>query len=266
MGQTKISYADYTHNGWWGCTHVEGSPACKGACYAEDVARHYHPKLKLWDGGILPQRDEYWGKPLGWNRKAEREDRRRRVFCMSMGDWAEGRPAQAPYLERLWTLIESTQMLDWLMLTKRPQLIGKLMPERIRRLARVWQGTTAENQRWLDRRCERLKLIEADVYWSCEPLVERIKLPADFLALGPRAWVVCGGMSGPHAKATPLNPDWARDLRDQCLAHCVRFHMKQMSGLHPHDCDIPEDLRIRQYPQGYPDTGFEKLPALRIVG
>ena len=38
-------------------------------------------------------------------------------------------------------------------------------------------------------------------------------------------WVIVGGESGPNAR--PMNPDWARSLRDQCVAAGVPFFMKQ---------------------------------------
>jgi protein gp37 len=38
-------------------------------------------------------------------------------------------------------------------------------------------------------------------------------------------WVIVGGESGPGAR--PMNPDWARSLRDQCVAAGVAFHFKQ---------------------------------------
>jgi protein gp37 len=37
--------------------------------------------------------------------------------------------------------------------------------------------------------------------------------------------VICGGESG--AGARPMHPDWARSLRDQCIAARVPFHFKQ---------------------------------------
>ena len=62
-------------------------------------------------------------------------------------------------------------------------------------------------------------------------------------------WVVCGGESGPGAR--PMDLEWARDLRDQCRDAGVPFWMKQMGG-HPNKRarfeDIPEDLRIREFP------------------
>src|SRR5579875_2035473 len=41
-------------------------------------------------------------------------------------------------------------------------------------------------------------------------------------------WVICGGESGIDAR--PMNPDWARSLRDQCLSAGVPFFFNQWGG------------------------------------
>ncbi|MDO9006318.1 MAG: phage Gp37/Gp68 family protein [Aquabacterium sp.] len=46
-------------------------------------------------------------------------------------------------------------------------------------------------------------------------------------------WVICGGESGPHAR--PMHPDWARSLRDQCVAAGVPFLFKQWGEWAPDD-------------------------------
>ena len=265
MGEnSKISWTNHTFNCWHGCTRVGDDPACGPTeqfpdgdiCYAESFAARvgYGPnpidakKFPIW--GAHEQRrffgDKHWNEPLKWNRLAEQAGVRARVFCMSMGDWAEGRPDQQEHLVRLWDLILQTPWLDWLMLTKRPQLINKLCPLRSQR---VWQGVTTVTQKWFDIRWEHLKRVDAEIYWlSVEPMMERITLAPDFLRLGPRAWVICGGQSGHNV--VHMKPDDARHLRDQCLAHGVRFHMKQMSGRTSAELEaIPDDLRIREYPQ-----------------
>jgi hypothetical protein len=38
-------------------------------------------------------------------------------------------------------------------------------------------------------------------------------------------WVIVGGESGPGAR--PMHPDWARSIRDQCVAVGVPFVFKQ---------------------------------------
>jgi hypothetical protein len=49
---------------------------------------------------------------------------------------------------------------------------------------------------------------------SCEPLLGELEIRR-WLADGLE-WVIAGGESGPGAR--PMHPDWARSLRDQCLA------------------------------------------------
>lgn len=41
-------------------------------------------------------------------------------------------------------------------------------------------------------------------------------------------WVIVGGESGPGAR--PMDPAWARSLRDQCTSAGVAFHFKQWGG------------------------------------
>jgi protein gp37 len=56
--------------------------------------------------------------------------------------------------------------------------------------------------------------------------------------------VICGGESGAGARL--MKKRWARQLRDECHEADVAFFMKQMTGKAP----IPEDLLVRQFPQG----------------
>lgn len=44
-------------------------------------------------------------------------------------------------------------------------------------------------------------------------------------------WVICGGESGPGAR--PMHPDWARSVRDQCVAAGVPFFFKQWGAFEP---------------------------------
>lgn len=55
-------------------------------------------------------------------------------------------------------------------------------------------------------------------------------------------WVICGGESGPGAR--PMNPAWARALRDQCAAAGVPFFFKQHGEWAPIDSPInnPNDV------------------------
>jgi protein gp37 len=44
-------------------------------------------------------------------------------------------------------------------------------------------------------------------------------------------WVIVGGESGPNAR--PIETDWIREVRDQCVADGVAFFFKQWGGLRP---------------------------------
>jgi protein gp37 len=243
--ETGIAWTDHTFSPWWGCTKVEGSPACEH-CYAESfsIRTGYGPKpvdsakFPIW--GAYERRrffgDQHWRQPVLWDKAARNNGKKTFVFCASMGDWAEGRPDQRASLERLWRLQAETPNLVWLMLTKRPQLINKLCPaygpEQAPAVRRRWHGVTAETQAWLDLRWERLRDVISPVYWlSMEPLFERIQLPDDFLSLGRRAWVIAGGESG--GRARPMDPTWPRYLRDQCQEAGVPFFFKQWGEWSP---------------------------------
>lgn len=126
-------------------------------------------------------------------------------------------------------------------------------------LSNVWLGTSVENQKYADLRIPALLDTPAAVRWlSCEPLLGPVDLGIDdphagherdevaayqYICLtcstedneveyfrrepggGGIDWVVVGGESGPGAR--PMNPDWARSLRDQCTAAGVPFFFKQ---------------------------------------
>lgn len=250
----------YSFNPWWGCNEV--SPACDH-CYARVFDRrlggsHWGPPA------TTPRRffgDAHWAQPLAWNRKAEREGIRRRVFCASMADVFEFDPTGQLDAQRarLWELIAATPWLDWLLLTKRPQLVMGMVPWGEQWPENVWLGTTVETQRWADLRVPVILRIPARVrFLSVEPLLGPVNLTTMHIPGQPRhdtvylagnaltgewrnyngpvnlppiSWVICGGESGPHAR--PMHPAWAQSLKDQCQAADVPFFFKQWGAWGP---------------------------------
>lgn len=160
-------------------------------------------------------------------------------------------------------------------------------------LSNVWLGVSVEDQKTADERIPILLETPAAVRWlSCEPLLGPIDLSSvewpnkgghrvDVLAggywnvapylLGARSarlgepqggftnhsdmntidWVVCGSESG--ANARPMNEQWARSMREHCLAAGVPFFMKQLSGAGGRPikdmAQFPADLRVQEYPE-----------------
>lgn len=223
---SSIEWTHHTFNPWWGCTKI--SPACDH-CYAAALARRFNRADWGPDATRVPASEERWKEPLKWNRAAEALGERARVFCLSMGDVFEKRLELDSLRARLWKLIEETPSLDWQLLTKRPGNVLGMVPWTTPWPANVWIGTTAENQKWAERRLPLLVEIPAAVrFASCEPLLEAIDL-TDWLARpGMKQgvdWVIAGGESG--AGARPASLSSVRSIREQCMEAGVPFFFKQ---------------------------------------
>src|SRR5262249_52604711 len=185
-----------------GCTKI--SPACDH-CYAEAWSKRTG-QVK-W--GNHPRRrttKSYWQNPIKWNAKAHEFKRehghRQRVFCASLADVFDN---QVPPEWRvdLFALIRECDELDWLVLTKRPQNILKMLPADWGNGYRnVWLGVTAENQMFFDQRWKFLQNIPATIkFISYEPALGPLRLPK----VGPLPdWIITGGESGGGAR--PLKP------------------------------------------------------------
>lgn len=252
---SRIEWCDHTFNPWQGCTKI--SPACDN-CYAESWAKR--SGLVQW--GNHPRRRAsaaYWQQPLKWNRQAACDGVRRKVFCASLADVFDN---QAPeeWRQDLWELIERTPSLDFLLLTKRPQNIAKMLPYDHPIRDRIWLGTTVENDDEAARRIPIIATERARVrFLSCEPLLSNIRFGQLLAGIN---WVICGGESGP--KARPYAYDWALSLIEQCAAAGVACFHKQV-GAHPIGFDgrrvhlrnkkgndpgvWPAELRVRQFPR-----------------
>jgi protein gp37 len=234
MGETTaIEWCDHTFNPWWGCAHV--SPGCVN-CYAETLSKRWGNDVWGKGGSRRFFGDTHWNEPLKWNRKAEAEGVRRRVFCGSMMDVFEDRPDLISPRARLFQTISQTPHLDWLLLTKRPENSARLTPLLWAMAGwpkNIWLGTSVEDQKRADERIPKLLEIPAIIrFLSCEPLLGPVDLEP-WLSQPVRTldWVIVGGESGP--KARPMDPEWARSLRDECVCPEVAFFFKQWGGPTP---------------------------------
>jgi protein gp37 len=255
---SKIEWTDHTFNPWIGCQKV--SAGCEH-CYAEAMMDHRYGRVRWGPHGERKRTaPSTWRGPIKWHNQAPEflaaTDRPQRVFCASLADVFDNQ-VPAKWRADLWALIRSTPHMDWLLLTKRPENIRKMLPDDWGLGWRnVWLGTTCEDHENAERRVPLLSSVPAfRRFLSCEPMIAPIKLnrleipwkpdqPGTMNALlyDRIHWVICGGESG--ASPREMDPDWARDLRDQCASFKVAFFMKQMTGKKP----IPDDLLIRQFP------------------
>jgi len=228
MGQnSQIAWTHHTFNPWWGCTKV--SAACKH-CYAEAWSKRMGQSV--W-GAKAKRRffgEKHWSEPVKWNARAEQSGARFRVFCASMADVFEERRELDAWREQLWALIEITPGLDWLLLTKRPEAVRRLVRWRGKWPANLWLGTTVEDQECAEARLPYLAELPAFVrFVSAEPLLGPIDMRP---WLGSVVnWVITGGESGPRSRLS--SPSWFRSLLAQCKAAEVPFYFQQWGDWAP---------------------------------
>lgn len=289
MGQqTDIEWTHHTWSPWWGCTKV--SPGCAN-CYADSWATRWG--YDAW-GPRAPRRffgDKHWNNPRRWDRDAAAAGERRRVFP-SMCDPLEEREDLTDPLMRFCTLIEETPHLDWLLLTKRPENIDRLLPTYwfhqggARFPRNLWMGTSIENQATADARIPHLLRCPAPVrFLSCEPLLGAVDLvlPAHNMGfINNIAWVIVGGESGTRSRQCHI--EWIESIVKQCASAAVPCFVKQL-GKHPtffddgdgaggriyelrvsrpdfpHDITDPKGGDLEEFPA---DLRVRQLPAVKV--
>jgi protein gp37 len=227
MKNSAIEWTNHTFNPWIGCTKV--SPACEH-CYAWWQEDHRFHRVVWGPGQIrIRTKPEYWRQPHRWNRDAERDGVRARVFCASLADVFDGEMPETLNAWRadLWKLIEQTPFLDWLLLTKRPGNIERMVPWRDEWPQNVWLGVSVENDEWARRRLPIFSRLPSVVrFISAEPLLGEISLSNYAID-----WVIAGGESGIGFR--PPQIEHLRGLRDQCQQRGVAFFFKQWGGRSP---------------------------------
>jgi protein gp37 len=251
---TAIKWTDHTFNPWMGCTKV--SPGCDH-CYAEALGKRTGRVQWGDDAERVVTSDAYWKNPLKWNRQAEAEGRRHRVFCASMADVFERRADVLDARGALFNLIDETPWLDWQLLTKRPENVRGMVPYDWTCHddcwpANAWIGTTVEDQQRADERIPHLLDIPARVrFLSCEPLLGEVRL-SRWLFDGPERtdaihWVIVGGESG--AGHRPLDLRHARILQRSCANASVPFFFKQVGGRTPTaGGDLLDGVAYKEFP------------------
>lgn len=255
---SKIEWTDHTFNPWIGCTKVSiavtGGGGCDH-CYAEvsTPARVLRSKgAETWgtDAPRVRTSRANWALPKRWNAQADaffaQHGRRQRVFCASLADVFDN-AAPDEWRNDLFTLLEVTPNLDWLVLTKRIGNVAKMVPARWLEPggwpAHVRLGITICNQPEADRDISKLLALPSPNFLSMEPLLGPVSLrrwldvvPPGMPRIFPLAhtvglstplldWVIVGGESGLGAR--PMSIQWARELREQCSAAGVPFLFKQ---------------------------------------
>jgi len=166
----------------------------------------------------------------------------------------------------LFQAIEATPNLIWLLLTKRPENIISMVPANWNMHQypeNLCLMTSCEDQKRANERIPVLLDVPAEYHGlSCEPLLGPIDLKEAFFSACYIDWVIVGGESGPGAR--PMHPEWARDLRDQCVGADIPFFLKQWGNwVHAGDNRFaPDEGRVEWFDMGDDDGAIR----MRNVG
>ena len=236
--KTGIEWTDATWNPVTGCTKI--SAGCDN-CYAERFAERFrgvkdHPFEAGFDLTLRPARLE---QPLKWQKPMM-------IFVNSMSDLFH-KKIPFDYVEKVFATMEQAHWHTFQVLTKRSsrmrdfvktRYVDRKVPENI------WLGTSVEDGSKKSR-IQHVRDTNATVrFLSIEPLIG----PMGKIDLSGIHWVIVGGESGPRAR--PIDPDWVREVRDQCVKEEVPFFFKQWGGFSPKSNGRKLDKRKwDQYPR-----------------
>lgn len=222
MGDTtSIEWTDATWNPVTGCTKI--SAGCDH-CYAERFSERFrgtsgHPFEMGFDLALRPERLD---QPLRWRAP-------RMVFVNSMSDLFH-KEVPKEFIARVCDTMERAHWHTYQVLTKRSSLMRDFLRRRYVSSSsplHMWFGVSIEDASNMTR-IRHLQDTPACVrFLSIEPLIG----PIGTLDLNGIDWVIVGGESGPGAR--PMNSEWVRDVRDQCLESGVAFFFKQWGGARP---------------------------------
>lgn len=248
--RTGIEWTDATWNPVTGCTRL--TAGCDH-CYAFVLA---HRRLRDVYLRAAPVRDtaetradpfavRLWRDrlraPLRWRES-------RMVFVNSMSDLFH-HDVPDGFVREVFEVMLTADWHVYQVLTKRParavrfwRKYGALLGSQSIP-SHIWMGTSVESQD-VTYRVRQIGELSAEIrFLSCEPLLGPLDLDLDCLH-----WVIVGGESG--AGFRPMQPEWARSIRDQCLSAGVPFFFKQWGGHTPKAGGNRLDRRVwRQYPE-----------------
>lgn len=266
MAETNIEWATHTWNPTTGCDRV--SPGCDH-CYALTLAKRLKgmgsakyqndgdPKTS-GPGFLATEHPDTLTDPLSWRKP-------RKVFVNSMSDLFHERIGDE-FIARVFAVMAAASTHTFQVLTKRhgrmrsllsdPEFVAAVRRERYKLphtvvttgpswpLLNVWLGVSVEDQKWANTRIPALLDTPAAVrFLSCEPLLGPVDLTPwttwgdgslrydEPPVVSGLRWVIAGGESGDGFR--PVDGEWVRALRDQCVEAEVAFLFKQWGGRTP---------------------------------
>jgi protein gp37 len=173
-------------------------------------------------GFDLTLRPERIGEPLRWRAP-------RMIFVNSMSDLFH-KEIPDEFIARVCDTMERARWHVFQLLTKRSFKMRDFLRRRYPGVCgplHMWFGVSVEDGSKKSRIRHLQETPAGKRFVSIEPLIG----PMGDLDLTGIDWVIVGGESGPGARS--MDPEWVRDVRDQCIENGVAFFFKQWGGLRP---------------------------------
>jgi len=214
-GKSSIEWTEATWNPVTGCSKI--SPGCKH-CYANRLALRLQAigQYNYRNGFQVTLHPHMLEIPLGWKKS-------RTIFVNSMSDLFH-QEVPLEFIQSVFATMRAAFWHRFQVLTKRPERV-KILDQQLNWAENIWMGTSVESRSFVSR-IDQLRETSAHVkFLSLEPLLGTLS----GLNLRGIDWVIVGGESGPGAR--PMNPDWAREIRDQCVSQNIPFFFKQWGGV-----------------------------------
>ena len=213
--KSTIEWTESTWNPVTGCTKI--SSGCKN-CYAERMAKRLQAmgQANYKNGFALTLQEHALELPLKWKKPQT-------IFVNSMSDLFH-KDVKEEFIQKVFNVMIRAPWHTFQVLTKRAERLAQIS-DRLPWSKNIWMGVSVENEKYKDR-IDCLRYTEANVkFISFEPLIGSVGK----VNLKNIDWAIVGGESGPGARY--MDPEWAIDLRDQCLKQKVPFFFKQWGGV-----------------------------------
>ena len=226
MSKSSIEWTESTWNPVAGCTVI--SPGCTN-CYAMRMAARLEAmgQAKYKDTTRVSGGRAKWNGRITLDLKSLLTPRDwkvgRMIFVNSMSDiFHDDVPLE--FLKQVFQVMQDTPQHTYQVLTKRAENLERHAKE-LPWPSNVWMGVSVENADYTWRIDHLRRTPAAIKFLSLEPLLG----PLEGLNLSGIDWAIAGGESGPGSR--PMDAEWVRSIRDQCVLAGVAFHFKQWGGV-----------------------------------
>lgn len=205
-----------------GCTKI--SAGCR-ECYADKFTKWINgmgQTDKYAAGfGVVKCHDDALATPKG-------KKKPKTYFVNSMADtFHDDVPDE--FIGKIFEVMHECPQHTFQVLTKRSERMATLSSV-LKYTRNIWQGVTVEGDDYRYRIDDLRKVPAAVRFVMAEPLLGPLK---DMDLTGIH-WVIVGGENGNGTnRFRPMDVDWVRDIRDQCISAGVKFCFKQFAGKRP---------------------------------